>query len=144
MLCFFRNTQTQFPGNAALWSNHYTNPSCTALLMLTLIDRRYFTNHHEANPVSPTQAAVKTALKMNDPHFAMSIYEEAGDVFFKGHRSCMASLPFFRVRRRWTVVYASCCRPLVMHTWSQYSDGNMEPPLLNGVFQPSELHFPVS
>ncbi|CAL8271145.1 unnamed protein product [Boreogadus saida] len=42
------------------------------------------------------QAAVKTALRMNDPHFAMSIYEEAGDVFFKGHRSRMASLPFFR------------------------------------------------
>uniref|UniRef100_A0A668ANX3 SH3 domain and tetratricopeptide repeats 2 n=1 Tax=Myripristis murdjan TaxID=586833 RepID=A0A668ANX3_9TELE len=42
------------------------------------------------------QAAVKTALRMNDPHFAMSIYEEAGDVFFKGHRNRMASLPFFR------------------------------------------------
>ncbi|XP_076018862.1 SH3 domain and tetratricopeptide repeat-containing protein 2 isoform X2 [Genypterus blacodes] len=42
------------------------------------------------------QAAVKTALRMNDPHFAMSIYEEAGDVYFKGHRNRMASLPFFR------------------------------------------------
>ncbi|XP_071759362.1 SH3 domain and tetratricopeptide repeat-containing protein 2 [Centroberyx gerrardi] len=42
------------------------------------------------------QAAVKTALRMNDPHFAMSIYEEAGDVFFKGHRNRMASLPFYR------------------------------------------------
>ncbi|XP_069387703.1 SH3 domain and tetratricopeptide repeat-containing protein 2 isoform X1 [Paralichthys olivaceus] len=42
------------------------------------------------------QAAVKTALRMNDPHFAMSIYEEAGDVYFKGHRNQMASLPFFR------------------------------------------------
>uniref|UniRef100_A0A3Q0S6B1 SH3 domain and tetratricopeptide repeats 2 n=1 Tax=Amphilophus citrinellus TaxID=61819 RepID=A0A3Q0S6B1_AMPCI len=42
------------------------------------------------------QAAVKTALKMNDPHFAMSIYEEAGDVYFKGHRNRMASLPFYR------------------------------------------------
>lgn len=34
---------------------------------------------------------------MNDPHFAMSIYEEAGDVYFKGHRIQMASLPFYRV-----------------------------------------------
>lgn len=34
---------------------------------------------------------------MNDPHFAMSIYEEAGDVYFKGHRNQMASLPFYRV-----------------------------------------------
>ncbi|CAJ1058195.1 SH3 domain and tetratricopeptide repeat-containing protein 2 [Xyrichtys novacula] len=42
------------------------------------------------------QAAVKTALRMNDPHFAMSIYEEAGDVYFKGHRNRMASVPFFR------------------------------------------------
>ncbi|KAM4621768.1 SH3 domain and tetratricopeptide repeat-containing protein 2 [Polymixia lowei] len=42
------------------------------------------------------QAAVKTALRMNDPRFAMSIYEEAGDVFFKGHRNRMASLPFYR------------------------------------------------
>lgn len=37
---------------------------------------------------------------MNDPHFAMSIYEEAGDVYFKGHRNRMASLPFYRVRGR--------------------------------------------
>ncbi|XP_061581809.1 SH3 domain and tetratricopeptide repeat-containing protein 2 isoform X2 [Cololabis saira] len=42
------------------------------------------------------QAAVKTALRMNDPHFAMSIYEETGDVYFKGHRNRMASLPFYR------------------------------------------------
>ncbi|XP_053180290.1 SH3 domain and tetratricopeptide repeat-containing protein 2 isoform X1 [Scomber japonicus] len=42
------------------------------------------------------QAAVKTALRMNDPHFAMCIYEEAGDVYFKGHRNRMASLPFYR------------------------------------------------
>lgn len=42
------------------------------------------------------QAAVKTALRMNDPHFTMSIYEEAGDVYFKGHRNQMASLPFYR------------------------------------------------
>ncbi|XP_017288539.1 SH3 domain and tetratricopeptide repeat-containing protein 2 isoform X2 [Kryptolebias marmoratus] len=42
------------------------------------------------------QAAVKTALRMNDPHFAMSIYEEAGDVYFKGHRNRKASLNFYR------------------------------------------------
>ncbi|KAM7389497.1 hypothetical protein PAMP_023473 [Pampus punctatissimus] len=42
------------------------------------------------------EAAVKTALRMNDPHFAMCIYEEAGDVYFKGHRNRMASLPFYR------------------------------------------------
>ncbi|XP_055014824.1 LOW QUALITY PROTEIN: SH3 domain and tetratricopeptide repeat-containing protein 2 [Boleophthalmus pectinirostris] len=42
------------------------------------------------------QAAVKTALRMNDPHFTMSIYEEAGDVYFKGYRNRMASLPFYR------------------------------------------------
>lgn len=42
---------------------------------------------------------MKTALKMNDPHFAMSIYEEAGDVYFKGHRNQIASLPFYRVRK---------------------------------------------
>lgn len=45
---------------------------------------------------------MKTALRMNDPHFAMSIYEEAGDVYFKGHRNQMSSLPFFRVRG-WSV-----------------------------------------
>uniref|UniRef100_A0A3Q1FQ31 SH3 domain and tetratricopeptide repeats 2 n=2 Tax=Acanthochromis polyacanthus TaxID=80966 RepID=A0A3Q1FQ31_9TELE len=42
------------------------------------------------------QAAVKTALRMNDSYFALSIYEEAGDVYFKGHRNRMASLPFYR------------------------------------------------
>ncbi|KAG9346789.1 hypothetical protein JZ751_007108 [Albula glossodonta] len=42
------------------------------------------------------QAAVKTALRVNDPYFAMSIYEEAGDVFFKGHRNRIAALPFYR------------------------------------------------
>ncbi|KAM8910445.1 SH3 domain and tetratricopeptide repeat-containing protein 2 isoform 2-T2 [Spinachia spinachia] len=42
------------------------------------------------------QAAVKTALKMNDYHFALSIYEEAGDVYFKGARNRMASVPFYR------------------------------------------------
>lgn len=44
------------------------------------------------------QAAVKTALRMNDHCFAMNIYEEAGDVYFKGVRNRMASLPFYRVR----------------------------------------------
>ncbi|KAG7464775.1 hypothetical protein MATL_G00169220 [Megalops atlanticus] len=42
------------------------------------------------------QAAVKTALRVNDPHFAMNIYEEAGDVFYKGHRNRLSALPFFR------------------------------------------------
>ncbi|KAL6117915.1 sh3tc2 [Pungitius sinensis] len=42
------------------------------------------------------QAAVKTALRMNDHHFALSIYEEAGDVYFKGSRNRMASVPFYR------------------------------------------------
>lgn len=42
------------------------------------------------------QAAVKTALRMNDSHFAMTIYEEAGDVYFKGYRNRIASLPFYR------------------------------------------------
>ncbi|KAJ8337665.1 hypothetical protein SKAU_G00366310 [Synaphobranchus kaupii] len=42
------------------------------------------------------QAAVKTALRVNDPYFAMSIYEEAGDVFFKGHRNRLSALPFYR------------------------------------------------
>ena len=46
------------------------------------------------------QAAVKTALRMNDPRFTMSIYEEAGDIFFKGHRNRLASLPFYRVWMR--------------------------------------------
>lgn len=31
----------------------------------------------------------------------MSIYEEAGDVFFKGHRNRLAALPFFRVCFTW-------------------------------------------
>lgn len=43
------------------------------------------------------QAAVKTALRMNDAPFTMSIYEEAGDVYFKGHKNRMASVPFYRV-----------------------------------------------
>ncbi|XP_060740738.1 SH3 domain and tetratricopeptide repeat-containing protein 2 isoform X5 [Tachysurus vachellii] len=42
------------------------------------------------------QAAVKTALRINDPCFAMNIYEEAGDVFFKGNRNQLAAISFFR------------------------------------------------
>nr|XP_015204858.1 PREDICTED: SH3 domain and tetratricopeptide repeat-containing protein 2 isoform X1 [Lepisosteus oculatus] len=42
------------------------------------------------------QAAVKTALRVNDSCFAMNIYEEAGDVFFKGQRNRSAALPFYR------------------------------------------------
>ncbi|XP_064181352.1 SH3 domain and tetratricopeptide repeat-containing protein 2 isoform X2 [Anguilla rostrata] len=42
------------------------------------------------------QAAVKTALRVNDPYFATSIYEEAGDVFFQGHRNRLSALPFYR------------------------------------------------
>uniref|UniRef100_A0A8C5CWZ6 SH3 domain and tetratricopeptide repeats 2 n=1 Tax=Gadus morhua TaxID=8049 RepID=A0A8C5CWZ6_GADMO len=60
------------------------------------VGRIYYLIHEDELADMYLQAAVKTALKMNDPHFAMSIYEEAGDVFFKGHRSRMASLPFFR------------------------------------------------
>lgn len=41
---------------------------------------------------------MKTALRMKDHHFALSIYEEAGDVYFKGSRNRMASVPFYRVR----------------------------------------------
>ncbi|XP_059919096.1 SH3 domain and tetratricopeptide repeat-containing protein 2 isoform X2 [Gadus macrocephalus] len=60
------------------------------------VGRIYYLIHEDELADMYLQAAVKTALRMNDPHFAMSIYEEAGDVFFKGHRSRMASLPFFR------------------------------------------------
>ncbi|XP_061092378.1 SH3 domain and tetratricopeptide repeat-containing protein 2 isoform X2 [Conger conger] len=42
------------------------------------------------------QAAVKTALRVHDPHFAMSIYEEAGDVFFQGCRNRHSAIPFYR------------------------------------------------
>lgn len=43
------------------------------------------------------QAAVKTALRVNDPYFTMNIYEEAGDVFFKGHQNRFSAIPFYRV-----------------------------------------------
>ncbi|XP_062332333.1 SH3 domain and tetratricopeptide repeat-containing protein 2 isoform X3 [Osmerus eperlanus] len=60
------------------------------------VGRIYYLIHEDELADMYLQAAVKTALRMNDPHFAMSIYEEAGDVFFKGHRNRMASLPFYR------------------------------------------------
>ncbi|XP_010735840.3 SH3 domain and tetratricopeptide repeat-containing protein 2 isoform X2 [Larimichthys crocea] len=60
------------------------------------VGRIYFLIHEDELADMYLQAAVKTALRMNDPHFAMSIYEEAGDVYFKGHRNQMASLPFYR------------------------------------------------
>ncbi|KAM3867056.1 SH3 domain and tetratricopeptide repeat-containing protein 2 [Diretmus argenteus] len=60
------------------------------------VGRIYYLIHEDELADMYLQAAVKTALRMNDPHFAMSIYEEAGDVFFKGHRNQMASLPFYR------------------------------------------------
>ncbi|KAL2089132.1 hypothetical protein ACEWY4_016031 [Coilia grayii] len=42
------------------------------------------------------QAAVRTALKVEDPTFSASIYEEAGDVFYKGHRNQLKALPYYR------------------------------------------------
>ncbi|XP_057206195.1 SH3 domain and tetratricopeptide repeat-containing protein 2 isoform X4 [Triplophysa rosa] len=60
------------------------------------VGRIYYLIHEDELADMYLQAAVKTALKMNDPCFAMSIYEEAGDVFFKGHRNRLAALPFFR------------------------------------------------
>ncbi|KAK2891116.1 hypothetical protein QQF64_007312 [Cirrhinus molitorella] len=60
------------------------------------VGRIYYLIHEDELADMYLQAAVKTALKMNDPCFAMSIYEEAGDVFFKGHRNRLAALPFYR------------------------------------------------
>uniref|UniRef100_A0A8B9L0P7 SH3 domain and tetratricopeptide repeats 2 n=1 Tax=Astyanax mexicanus TaxID=7994 RepID=A0A8B9L0P7_ASTMX len=60
------------------------------------VGRIYYLIHEDELADMYLQAAVKTALRMNDPRFAMSIYEEAGDVFFKGHRNRLAALPFFR------------------------------------------------
>ncbi|CAB1324901.1 unnamed protein product [Coregonus sp. 'balchen'] len=60
------------------------------------VGRIYYLIHEDELADMYLQAAVKTALRMNDPRFAMSIYEEAGDVFFKGHRNRLASLPFYR------------------------------------------------
>ncbi|XP_059201721.1 SH3 domain and tetratricopeptide repeat-containing protein 2 [Centropristis striata] len=60
------------------------------------VGRIYYLIHEDELADMYLQAAVKTALRMNDHHFAMSIYEEAGDVYFKGVRNRMASVPFFR------------------------------------------------
>nr|XP_055034897.1 SH3 domain and tetratricopeptide repeat-containing protein 2 isoform X1 [Misgurnus anguillicaudatus] len=60
------------------------------------VGRIYYLIHEDELADMYLQAAVKTALKMADPCFAMNIYEEAGDVFFKGHRNRLAALPFFR------------------------------------------------
>uniref|UniRef100_A0AAZ3SUL5 SH3 domain-containing protein n=1 Tax=Oncorhynchus tshawytscha TaxID=74940 RepID=A0AAZ3SUL5_ONCTS len=60
------------------------------------VGRIYYLIHEDELADMYLQAAVKTALRMNDPRFAMSIYEEAGDVFFKGNRNRLASLPFYR------------------------------------------------
>ncbi|XP_014068533.2 SH3 domain and tetratricopeptide repeat-containing protein 2 isoform X1 [Salmo salar] len=60
------------------------------------VGRIYYLIHEDELADMYLQAAVKTALRMNDPRFAMSIYEEAGDIFFKGHRNKLASLPFYR------------------------------------------------
>uniref|UniRef100_A0A8K9X619 SH3 domain and tetratricopeptide repeats 2 n=1 Tax=Oncorhynchus mykiss TaxID=8022 RepID=A0A8K9X619_ONCMY len=60
------------------------------------VGRIYYLIHEDELADMYLQAAVKTALRMNDPRFTMSIYEEAGDIFFKGHRNRLASLPFYR------------------------------------------------
>ncbi|KAM8848788.1 SH3 domain and tetratricopeptide repeat-containing protein 2 isoform 2-T2 [Synchiropus picturatus] len=60
------------------------------------VGRIYYLIHEDELADMYLQAAVKTALRMNDSHFAMRIYEEAGDVYFKGQRIRMSSLPFFR------------------------------------------------
>ncbi|KAK6299241.1 hypothetical protein J4Q44_G00307510 [Coregonus suidteri] len=60
------------------------------------VGRIYYLIHEDELADMYLQAAVKTALRMNDPRFSMNIYEEAGDVFFKGHRNRLASLPFYR------------------------------------------------
>lgn len=62
----------------------YTRKACASVIITAYINY-------------PLQAAVQTALKINDPCFAMNIYEEAGDVFFKGHRNRLAAISFFRV-----------------------------------------------
>ncbi|XP_062856626.1 SH3 domain and tetratricopeptide repeat-containing protein 2 isoform X2 [Trichomycterus rosablanca] len=60
------------------------------------VGRIYYLIHEDELADMYLQAAVKTALRINDPCFALSIYEEAGDVFFKGHRNRLAALPFLR------------------------------------------------
>uniref|UniRef100_A0A8C7ZQF4 SH3 domain and tetratricopeptide repeats 2 n=1 Tax=Oryzias sinensis TaxID=183150 RepID=A0A8C7ZQF4_9TELE len=60
------------------------------------VGRIYYLIHEDELADMYLQAAVKTALRMNDAPFTMSIYEEAGDVYFKGHKNRMASVPFYR------------------------------------------------
>ncbi|KAK3563833.1 hypothetical protein QTP86_002733 [Hemibagrus guttatus] len=60
------------------------------------VGRIYYLIHEDELADMYLQAAVKTALKINDPCFALNIYEEAGDVFFKGHRNQLAAVSFFR------------------------------------------------
>ncbi|KAM9469926.1 SH3 domain and tetratricopeptide repeat-containing protein 2 isoform 1-T1 [Clarias gariepinus] len=60
------------------------------------VGRIYYLIHEDELADMYLQAAVKTALKINDPCFAMNIYEEAGDVFFKGYRNRLAAVSFFR------------------------------------------------
>ncbi|TSQ81051.1 SH3 domain and tetratricopeptide repeat-containing protein 2 [Bagarius yarrelli] len=60
------------------------------------VGRIYYLIHEDELADMYLQAAVKTALKINDPCFAMNIHEEAGDVFFKGHRNRLAAVSFFR------------------------------------------------
>ncbi|XP_041120871.1 SH3 domain and tetratricopeptide repeat-containing protein 2-like isoform X1 [Polyodon spathula] len=42
------------------------------------------------------QAAIETAQRTNDSHFVMRMYEEAGDVFYKGHRHRETAIAFYR------------------------------------------------
>uniref|UniRef100_A0A8C6MC43 SH3 domain and tetratricopeptide repeats 2 n=1 Tax=Nothobranchius furzeri TaxID=105023 RepID=A0A8C6MC43_NOTFU len=75
------------------------------------------------------QAAVKTAQRMNDPRFALSIYEEAGDVYFKGQRNRMAAAHFYRVgagAERQTVYTHSEFRVLSKMTELLMSQGEQE------------------
>lgn len=71
---------------------------------------------------------------MNDSHFAMSIYEEAGDVYFKGHRNQMASLPFYRVMQLSFIV--TDCK-FDVHTT------NLAIPLLNTFHKPASRVSPM-
>ncbi|XP_060783652.1 SH3 domain and tetratricopeptide repeat-containing protein 2 isoform X2 [Neoarius graeffei] len=60
------------------------------------VGRIYYLIHEDELADMYLQAAVKTALRINDLCFAMNIYEDAGDVFFKGHRNRLAAVSFFR------------------------------------------------
>ncbi|XP_068615260.1 LOW QUALITY PROTEIN: SH3 domain and tetratricopeptide repeat-containing protein 2-like [Brachionichthys hirsutus] len=82
------------------------------------VGRIYYLIHEDELADMYLQAAVKTALRMSDPHFAMSIYEEAGDVYFKGHKNRMASLPFYRFLSAPMILVNR-----VIHNWFQ--DGSL-------------------